>query len=147
PTFRVRRDEESAQTIISGMGELHLDIYLERIKREYHCEVEVGKPQVAYRETVKRRGDFNYTHKKQTGGRGQYAKVAGYLEPLPGDAVESYEFVDDIVGGAIPREFIPACDKGFTEAVKQGALSGFPVAGVRVVVNDGASHAVDSSEQ
>ena len=147
PTFRVRRDEESAQTIISGMGELHLDIYIERIKREYGCEVEVGRPQVAYRETVQRRGEFNYTHKKQTGGRGQYAKVAGWIEPLPADAVESYEFVDEIVGGTIPREYIPACDKGFKEAVKEGSLIGFPVVGVRVTVNDGAAHAVDSSEQ
>ncbi len=147
PTFRVHRDEESAQTIISGMGELHLDIYIERIKREYGCEVETGQPQVAYRETIKQRAEYTYTHKKQTGGRGQYGKVAGYIEPLPSDAVEQFEFVDDIVGGAIPREFIPACEKGFVEAIKNGSLIGFPVVGVRVVINDGASHAVDSSEQ
>jgi elongation factor G len=147
PTFRVHRDEESAQTIISGMGELHLDIYIERIKREYGCEVESGQPQVAYRETIKQRADFMYTHKKQTGGRGQFAKVGGYIEPLPSDAVEHYEFVDDVVGGVIPREFIPACDKGYREAIKQGSLIGFPVVGVRVTINDGASHAVDSSEQ
>ena len=146
PTFRVHRDEESAQTIISGMGELHLDIYIERIKREYACEVESGQPQVAYRETIKQRGPFAYTHKKQTGGRGQFAKIMGYIEPLPQDAVERYEFVDDTVGGAIPREFVPACDKGFQEAIKNGTLIGFPVVGVRVVINDGASHAVDSSE-
>jgi elongation factor G len=147
PTFRVHRDEESNQTIISGMGELHLEIYCERIKREFGCEVVVGKPQVAFRETITKRGDFNYTHKKQTGGSGQFGKVVGYLEPLPADAAVQYEFVDDITGGSIPREFIPACDKGFQEAVKEGRLIGFPIVGVRVVINDGAYHDVDSSEQ
>jgi elongation factor G len=142
----VHQDEESQQTIISGMGELHLDIYMERMKREYNCEVIAGKPQVAYREAITRRADIDYTHKKQTGGSGQYAKVMGYLEPLPADAVEPYEFVDDVVGGAIPREFISSCDKGFKEGIKKGTLIGFPVVGVRAVVNDGASHAVDSSE-
>jgi elongation factor G len=146
PTFRVHQDEESQQTIIQGMGELHLDIYMERMKREYNCEVVAGKPQVAYRETITRHADLNYTHKKQTGGSGQYAKVMGYIEPLPADAVETYEFVDDITGGAIPREFIGSCDKGFREAVRKGSLIGFPVVGVRAAVNDGASHAVDSSE-
>ncbi len=147
PTFRVHRDEESSQTIASGMGELHLEIYMERIKREYGVEVTVGQPQVAYRETIQQRGDFAYTHKKQTGGSGQFARVCGYVEPLPPDAVETYEFVDDVAGGAIPREFIPACDKGFKEAVKKGSLIGFPVVGVRCVINDGLHHAVDSSEQ
>jgi elongation factor G len=147
PTFRVNRDEESGQTIIRGMGELHLEIYIERMKREYNCEVVAGKPQVAYRETISQKGEFAYTHKKQTGGSGQFARVCGYLEPLPADAVQQYEFVDDIVGGSIPREFIPACDKGFQEAIKKGSLIGFPVVGVRVVINDGAFHAVDSSEQ
>jgi elongation factor G len=147
PTLRVHRDEESAQTIMSGMGELHLDIYIERMRREYKCEVVTGKPQVAYRETISRKGDFAYTHKKQTGGKGQFARVIGFIEPLPADAVEQYEFVDDTVGGSIPREFIPACDKGFKEAVSKGSLIGFPVVGVRVVVNDGQFHAVDSSEQ
>jgi elongation factor G len=147
PTFRVHRDEESAQTIISGMGELHLEIYIERMKREYNCEVVAGKPQVAYRETITQRGDFAYTHKKQTGGSGQYGRVIGYLEPLPADSVETYEFVDDITGGAIPREFIPAVDKGFREALKKGSLIGFPVVGVRALINDGDSHDVDSSEQ
>ena len=147
PTFRVHRDEESAQTIISGMGELHLEIYIERMKREYQCEVIAGKPQVAYRETVTQRGEFAYTHKKQTGGSGQFARVCGYIEPLPADAVETYEFVDDIVGGSIPREFISACDKGFHEAIKKGSLIGFPVVGVRALINDGAAHDVDSSEQ
>jgi len=146
PTFRVHQDEESQQTIISGMGELHLDIYMERMRREYNCDVIAGKPQVAYRETITQRAEIAYTHKKQTGGSGQYGKIGGYLEPLPPDAVETYEFVDEIVGGVIPKEFIPACDKGFREAIKKGALIGFPVVGVRAVLNDGASHAVDSSE-
>ncbi len=146
PTFRVKRDEESAQTIISGMGELHLEIYIERMKREYNCEVVAGKPQVAYRETISQRGDYNYTHKKQTGGSGQYAKIAGYIEPLPGDSVEVFEFVDDVVGGSVPREYIPAVEKGFREAIVKGPLIGFPVVGVRAVLNDGGAHAVDSSE-
>jgi elongation factor G len=146
PTFRVHQDEESQQTIISGMGELHLDIYMERMRREYSCDVIAGKPQVAYRETITRRADIAYTHKKQTGGSGQFARVNGFMEPLPSDAVETYEFVDEVVGGSIPREFIPACDKGFKEGIKKGALIGFPVVGVRCTVNDGLHHAVDSSE-
>lgn len=147
PTFRVTRDEESGETIIKGMGELHLEIYIERIKREYATEVIVGRPKVAFRETITQRADFNYTHKKQTGGSGQYARVGGYFEPLPPDAVESYEFVDDIVGGVIPREYVPACDKGFREAIKEGTLIGQPVVGVRATINDGNTHPVDSSEQ
>jgi elongation factor G len=147
PTFRVHRDEESNQTIISGMGELHLEIYCERMKREYNCEVIVGKPQVAYRETIQQKGTYNYTHKKQTGGSGQFARCAGYIEPLPADAVLQYEFVDEVTGGVIPRNFIPAVDKGFREAIKEGRLIGFPIVGVRCVVDDGAFHAVDSSEQ
>src|SRR5689334_9107363 len=146
PTFRVYRDEESAQTIIQGMGELHLDIYIERMKREYATEVIAGKPQVAYREAIGQRSEFSYTHKKQTGGSGQYGKVAGFIEPLPADHPTGFEFEDEIVGGSIPREFIPACEKGFQEAIKKGSLIGFPVVGVRVVINDGASHDVDSSE-
>jgi elongation factor G len=144
PTFRVHQDEESQQTIISGMGELHLDI--ERMRREYNCQVIAGQPQVAYRESVTRRAEINYTHKKQTGGSGQYAKIMGYIEPLPADAVESYEFVDDVTGGSIPREFISSCDKGFREGVRKGTMIGFPIVGIRCAVNDGASHAVDSSE-
>ncbi|HET6280233.1 MAG TPA: elongation factor G [Polyangia bacterium] len=146
PTFRVHRDEESAQTIIRGMGELHLEIYIERMKREYACEVISGKPQVAYREAILQRAEFSYTHKKQTGGSGQYGKVAGYIEPLPAEHPSGYEFLDDITGGSIPREFIPACDKGFREAMKKGPLIGFPIVGVRCCINDGASHPVDSSE-
>jgi elongation factor G len=146
PTFQVYRDEESGETIIKGMGELHLEIYIERIKREYNCEVIVGKPKVAFREAFTSKVEFNYSHKKQTGGAGQFARVAGYIEPLPADAVETYEFVDEIVGGAIPREFIPACDKGFKEQTKEGQLIGQPLVGIRVVLNDGAFHAVDSSD-
>ncbi|MFN4907489.1 MAG: elongation factor G [Bacteroidota bacterium] len=146
PTFRVMRDEESGETIIKGMGELHLDIYIERIKREYNTEVIVGRPKVAFRETITQRSEFNYTHKKQTGGSGQFGRVGGYIEPLPADAIENYEFVDDIVGGVIPREYIPACDKGFRESVQEGSLIGQPVVRVRVTINDGATHPVDSSE-
>jgi elongation factor G len=147
PTFRVHQDEESQQTIISGMGELHLDIYMERMRREYNCDVVAGKPQVAYRETITQRAEVAYTHKKQTGGSGQFARVVGFIEPLAGDSVENYEFVDDTTGGSIPKEFIPACDKGFREGVKKGALIGFPVVSVRCTVNDGQWHAVDSSDQ
>jgi len=146
PTFRVWRDEESGQTIVGGMGELHLDVYIERIKREYGVEVEVGQPQVAYRETISMRGDFDYTHKKQTGGSGQYGKVVGYIEPLEDEVEENYEFDNKVVGGSIPREFISACDKGFQSAMDKGSLIGFPVVRVRAVVNDGNSHAVDSSD-
>ncbi|MBP7147412.1 MAG: elongation factor G [Acidobacteria bacterium] len=143
PTFRVRIDEESNETVISGMGELHLDVYVERIRREYAAQVETGAPQVAYRETITRRADFNHLHKKQTGGSGQYARVAGYLEPF---AEGAYEFVNAVHGGTIPTEFIPSCDKGFRSALGKGSLIGFPVIGVRAVVNDGAAHAVDSSD-
>ena len=143
PTFRVSRDEESGQTIIGGMGELHLDVYIERIKREYGVEVEVGAPQVAYRETLTRRAEFNYTHKKQTGGSGQFARVAGYIEP---NEEENYTFVNEIVGGVIPKEFHSSCDRGFQEATGRGALIGFPIVNVRAAINDGTTHAVDSSD-
>ena len=143
PTFKTFVDHETGETIISGMGELHLEVYIERMKREYNALVEVGAPQVAYRETISQRAEFNYTHKKQTGGSGQYGRVAGYLEPLDeGD----YEFVDSIVGGVIPREFITSCDKGFQKSVEKGSLCGAPITGVRCVINDGAAHAVDSSD-
>ncbi len=144
PTFRVHRDEESGQTIMGGMGELHLDVYIERIRREYGVEVEVGMPQVAYRETITKRADFMYTHKKQTGGSGQYAKVGGYIEPA--DEGQHYEFVNKIVGGVIPREFHSSCDKGFQDAMKKGTVIGFPVVGIRACINDGAHHPVDSSD-
>ncbi len=146
PTFRVWRDEESGSTMIAGMGELHIEVYIERIRREYDCEVTVGAPQVAYREAITKRADFDYTHKKQTGGSGQYARICGYVEPLPTDAVEPYEFVDEIVGGVIPKEYIPACNKGFQESIKKGSLIDAPVVGLRVVINDGNTHSVDSSE-
>ncbi|PKL09067.1 MAG: elongation factor G [Spirochaetae bacterium HGW-Spirochaetae-7] len=143
PTFQTYVDPESNQTIIKGMGELHLDVYIERMRREYKCEVTTGMPQVAYREAISQRADFNYTHKKQTGGSGQYGRVAGYIEPV---ADKVYEFVDSIKGGSVPNEYIPACDKGFKESVKKGSLIGFPVVNIRCVINDGASHAVDSSD-
>jgi elongation factor G len=143
PTFRTYVDHETNETIISGMGELHLEVYIERMKREYKAEVQVGQPQVAYRETITQRADFNYTHKKQTGGSGQFGRVAGYMEPM--DEGE-YEFVDQIVGGAIPREFISSCDKGFQKSLAKGSLAGAPITGVRVAINDGSSHAVDSSD-
>jgi elongation factor G len=142
PTFHCFVDPESNQTIIQGMGELHLEVYVERMKREYNCEVETGKPQVAYREAITQRADFNYTHKKQTGGSGQYGRVAGFIEPIEAD----YEFVDAIKGGAIPNEYIPSCDKGFKESLKKGALIGFPIVGVRATINDGQFHPVDSSD-
>jgi elongation factor G len=125
------------------MGELHLEVYLERMRREYSAEVEAGKPQVAYRETITRRADFNYTHKKQTGGSGQFGRVAGYLEPL---AEGEYEFVSEIKGGAIPSEFIPSVDKGFKKCLNKGALAGFPLTAIRAVITDGSSHSVDSSD-
>ncbi|MBN1242038.1 MAG: elongation factor G [Spirochaetales bacterium] len=143
PTFQTFVDPESNQTIIKGMGELHLDVYIERMKREYKCEVETGMPQVAYREAISGRADFNYTHKKQTGGSGQYGRVAGYIEPVE---EKLYEFVDMVKGGAIPNEYIPSCDKGFKESVKKGSLIGFPIVNVRCVINDGQSHPVDSSD-
>jgi elongation factor G len=143
PTFRTFVDPESNQTIIQGMGELHLEVYIERMRREYKCAVETGMPQVAYRETITRRAEYNYTHKKQTGGSGQYGRVAGYMEPC---SEGNYEFVDNIKGGAIPTEFIPSCDKGFREAVKKGSLIGFPIVNIRCVINDGQSHPVDSSD-
>jgi elongation factor G len=143
PTFRTYVDGESNQTIIQGMGELHLEVYIERMRREYKCEVDTGMPQVAYREAITGRAEFNYTHKKQTGGSGQYGRVAGYMEPYTGG---DYEFVDNIKGGAIPTEFVPSCDKGFKEAVKRGSLIGFPIVNIRCVINDGQSHPVDSSD-
>jgi elongation factor G len=148
PTFRVTRDEESNETIISGMGELHLEIYIERMKREFACEVVAGKPQVAYRETINARAEFDYTHKKQTGGSGQYAKIQGVIEPLiieEGKDPKSYEFVDDVTGGRIPKEFIPAVDEGMQDQMKKGPLIGFPIVGVKCTLTDGAYHDVDSS--
>jgi elongation factor G len=146
PTFRAHVDPESNETIISGMGELHLDVYIERMKREYKVEVQTGAPQVAYREAISQRAEFSYVHKKQTGGSGQYAKVAGHIEPLPEGDDRVFEFVNEVRGGAIPTEFMSAVEKGFASALEKGRLIGFPTIGVRVVVNDGQAHAVDSSE-
>ena len=143
PTFKSFVDHETSETIISGMGELHLEVYIERRKREYQAEVEGGAPRVAYRETITQRAEFDYTHKKQTGGSGQFGRVAGHMEPLEEG---EYEFVDDIVGGSIPREFITSCDKGFQASMQKGILTGAPITGVRCVINDGNSHSVDSSD-
>ncbi|POR02224.1 elongation factor G [Alkalispirochaeta sphaeroplastigenens] len=144
PTFRSYVDEESNETIIQGMGELHLEVYVERMKREYKADVETGMPQVAYRETISARGEFDYTHKKQTGGSGQYGRVAGYIEPHP---EEHYEFINQIKGGVIPNDYIPSVDKGFKIAMEKGTYIGYPVVNIRALINDGATHAVDSSDQ
>ena len=148
PTFRAAVDPESNETVISGMGELHLDVYVERMKREYSCEVETGQPQVAFRETISRKVEFTYTHKKQTGGSGQFGRVAGYAEPIPDgdDGDQDFQFISEIRGGSIPTEYIPAVEKGFRQSLAKGRLIGFPVLGVRVVIDDGQSHSVDSSE-
>jgi len=143
PTFRTFVDTESKETIIRGMGELHLDIYIERMKREYKVELNVGMPQVAYREAITETVEFDYTHKKQSGGAGQYGRVAGIMEPIH---EKDYEFVDEIKGGAIPREYISACDKGFRACLGRGAVIGFPIVGIKVTINDGNSHPVDSSD-
>jgi elongation factor G len=142
PTFRTYVNEETGETLIEGMGELHLEVYVERMRREYQAAVETGQPQVAYRETITRKAEFNYTHKKQTGGAGQFGRIGGYIEPVEDDFV----FENRIVGGAIPTQFIPSCEKGFRECLKKGPKMEFPVTGIKVVINDGASHPVDSSE-
>jgi elongation factor G len=147
PTFRAAVDPESGETVISGMGELHLEVYVERMKREYGCEVATGAPQVAYREAISRSVEFDYTHKKQTGGSGQFGRVAGFAEPIPPEEnAEDFEFFSKIKGGAIPTEYIPAVEKGFRASLDKGRLIGFPVIGLRITINDGKSHSVDSSE-
>ncbi|MCK5539444.1 MAG: elongation factor G [Deltaproteobacteria bacterium] len=143
PTFRAFVDDETNETIIEGMGELHLEVYVERMRREYNAEVTTGQPRVAYRETITKRAEFNYTHKKQTGGSGQYGRVTGYMEPL---SEGEFEFINKITGGAIPTQFISSCEKGFKSSLEKGALMEFPVTGIRVEINDGAAHNVDSSE-
>jgi elongation factor G len=143
PTFRTFVDAESNETIIRGMGELHLEIYIERMRREYKIELDTGKPQVAYRETITQPARFDYTHKKQTGGSGQYARVAGIMEPL---ADKDYEFVDNIKGGVIPNEFIGSCDKGFKQCLPKGRIIEFPIVGVKMSIDDGNFHPVDSSD-
>ncbi len=142
PTFKTYVDHETGDTIIQGMGELHLEVYVERMKREYQAEVTTGKPRVAYRETITQKALFNYTHKKQTGGAGQFGRVAGAMEPCE----EEFEFVNKITGGRIPTQYIPACEKGFQACMAKGPKLEFPVTGIRVTIDDGAYHAVDSSE-
>jgi elongation factor G len=143
PTFRTYVDNETGDTIIEGMGELHLDVYVERMKREYGAEVSTGNPRVAYRETITQRAEFNYIHKKQTGGSGQYGRVAGYVEPV---ADADFVFENEVKGGSIPTQYISAVEKGFRQCLAKGPKMEFPVTGIRVVINDGASHAVDSSD-
>ena len=144
PTFRVHVDAESSETIISGMGELHLDIYVERMRREYRVACETGQPQVAWRETLTQRIDFDHTLKKQTGGAGDFARVAGYLEPT--GALDENKFENEVTGGSISEKFIFACDKGFQLSCQKGPLVGHKVLGTRMIVNDGAIHSTDSSE-
>ncbi|KZT30244.1 elongation factor G mitochondrial [Neolentinus lepideus HHB14362 ss-1] len=148
PTFKVHIDQESKETIISGMGELHLEIYVERMRREYNVECTTGKPKVAFRETVTQRADFTYTHKKQTGGAGQYAKIIGYIEPCGPDPETGKDvaFESVVMSGNVPSNYIPAVEKGFYEALEKGSLSGNQVSGCRMVLKDGAFHIVDSSE-
>ena len=143
PTFKTYVNAETGDTIISGMGELHLEVYIERMRREYQAVVTTSPPRVAYRETITQHAEFNYIHKKQTGGAGQFGRVAGYLEPLQD---EDFVFENRIAGGAIPTQFIPACEKSFKTCMKKGPKMGFPITGIRIVINDGASHSVDSSE-
>jgi elongation factor G len=141
PTFKTYVNNQTGDTIISGMGELHLEVYLERMRREYNAEVTSGMPRVAYKETITRKAEFNYTHKKQTGGAGQFGRVAGYMEPV---TEEDFVFESKIVGGSIPSQFIPACEKGFKKCLAKGPKMGFPITSIKVVINDGSSHSVDS---
>jgi elongation factor G len=144
PTFRSYVDEESHETIISGMGELHLEVYIERMKREFNAEVVTGIPQVAYREAITKMVSFDYIHKKQTGGSGQFGRVAGFMEPSDNG---TYEFVNEVKGGSIPTEYLSSVDKGFQSCFTKGKLIGFPVLGMKITVNDGKAHSVDSSEK
>ncbi|XP_066024162.1 elongation factor G, mitochondrial isoform X3 [Pocillopora verrucosa] len=146
PTFRVSFDDESKETIISGMGELHLDIYTERMRTEFNCPVISGKPKVAFRETISGKATFEYLHKKQTGGAGQYGRVIGRIEPMPQESLTELEFVDETVGMNIPKNFIPSIEKGFLEICERGLLTGHKLAGIRFVLEDGAAHGVDSSD-
>jgi elongation factor G len=143
PTFRCHVDAETKETIIEGMGELHLEVYVERMKREYAAEVTTGTPRVAYRETITQRAEFNYTHRKQTGGSGQYGRVAGWIEPV---ADEDFVFENKVTGGSIPTQYIAACEKGFRACLVKGPKMEFPVTGIKIVIDDGASHTVDSSD-
>jgi elongation factor G len=149
PTFQVRTDEETGQTIIAGMGELHLDVLVDRMRREFNVEANIGKPQVAYRETIRKKVEkVDYTHKKQTGGSGQYARVIIDIEPTGGgeDGGGGYEFVNKVTGGRVPREYIPSVDAGCQEAMEFGVLAGYPLVDIKVTLQDGQYHEVDSSE-
>ena len=146
PTFRVSTDPETGETLIAGMGELHLDVYVERIRREFKAHVTVGTPSVSYREAPSVEAKYNYRHKKQTGGAGQFAHVVGRLIPLPANAESAYEFEDNITSGRIPSEYIPAVNKGFQAALKKGPLAGYEIVGCQMCLDDGSFHAVDSSE-
>nr|WP_256430721.1 elongation factor G [Herbiconiux sp. VKM Ac-2851] len=147
PTFRTEQNQETGQTVIKGMGELHLDILVDRMKREFNVEANVGKPQVAYRETIRKTVErYDYTHKKQTGGSGQFAKIQIAIEPMEVTAETTYEFVNKVTGGRIPREYIPSVDAGIQDALQVGVLAGYPMVGVKALLLDGASHDVDSSE-
>lgn len=149
PTLRVSLDEKTQETIMSGMGELHLDIYVERMKREYNVECVTGKPSVNFKETILARSDFNYLHKKQSGGSGQFARVIGYIEPLDEEDLKKgidFVFENGVIGTNIPPEFIASCEKGARAACSTGVLAGYPLSGVRVVVTDGQTHIVDSND-
>ncbi|MGA2032639.1 MAG: elongation factor G [Thermoguttaceae bacterium] len=146
PTLHVWTDDETSETIIAGMGELHLEIYVERIRREYSVEVEVGAPKVNYREAPTQACEFNTRHKKQTGGSGQYAHIVGRMDVLPEDAAEPFEFEEEVVGGRIPKQYLPAIEKGFRQTIHKGPVAGYPVVGLKVTVEDGSYHEVDSSD-
>ena len=146
PTFKVATDDETGETVIAGMGELHLDIYVERIRREYKVDVEVGAPKVSYREAPTQPTDYDYKHKKQTGGSGQYAHIVGDLAPMPEEAEEIFEFENKVVGGRIPKEYIPSVEKGFRMSMEKGPIAGFPIVGVKATLADGSYHDVDSSD-
>ena len=146
PTFRVATDEETGETLIAGLGELHLDIYVERIKREFKVEVEVGAPKVSYREAPTRATEYEYKHKKQTGGSGQFAHIIGRLDPLPDDSPETFIFENAVIGGRVPKEYIPSVEKGFRASLSKGPIAGFPIVGVQATLSDGSYHDVDSSD-
>ncbi len=146
PTFRVMTDEETSETLMAGMGELHLEVYVERIRREYNVDVEVGAPKVSYREAPTRSAEYNFKHKKQTGGSGQYAHIVGRFDPLPEDAEEAFVFEEKVVGGRIPKEYIPSVEKGFRSGLEKGPVAGYPILGVYTFLQDGTYHDVDSSD-
>lgn len=146
PTFRFHFDSDNKETIVSGMGELHLEIYAQRMEREYNCPVVLGKPKVSFRETLVSPVEFDYLHKKQSGGQGQYARVTGILEPLPANKNTTLEFVDETVGTNVPKQFIPGIKRGFLSMAEKGLLSGHKLSGLKFRLQDGAHHIVDSSE-